>query len=525
MLSKILLNGRSIPVFSRLYERFFQLFFVFLLFNPLLYSQELQEERVHAEDTVFVIRSWSYFITGKTKESAIEREGEFKTGGRFTGNAELDAYVKEKKQDLYNIRSLISDDNSITYTLGETEEDGAVPVHLAISVTDSTNWIILPEPNYDSNFGFSLSIKIRDYNFLGTLSPQKLDFIWGSDDRHRNYIGYRLELNIPFAAFGFNWEFTSYNELRYYLSGEPSYNINTLGLAMELPASFTTFTFGLEQGVVIHEENTRKIRDFESTLEEYHDWYLFSKAFVDWKIPTPLRVGKFGAVVYTPGVYGIIKYQPNGDVGKYRHGPSTGIKQKLGFEKINWLGNFRQGLKVSVFNDNEYNYFRKEWLHSAGFLSEGHIKISKLFGISGRILYTKWINDFYEYAGDVIRGYKDSELSSKERLSVNLEFPFRLIRFVPSEWTGNRKYRYFDFEQHWSLFVDLVMLDCPYNTRSFKPQDIISSAGLELITFPLNWRSFYLRISAGWNIREWVRIGRPPSGIYREFYIGLGHFF
>ena len=514
----------SVNVFSKII-----LIFVFLpahfLASQEPASAELQNKPAPSKDAVFVIRNWAYFITGKTKASSIEREGNFITGERFSGQAELDAYIKEKKQDLYNIRALLSDENSITYTLGEAEEDGAIPVYLEITVADSTSFIIIPEPNYDSNYGFSLSLKFRDYNFLGTLSPQKLDFIWGSDDRSRNYIGYKLELDIPFRAFGFNWFFTSNNELRYYFSGEPTYNINNLGLAMELPVSFTTFTFGLEQGVVIHEENTRKIRDFESTTDEYHDWYLESKAYTDWKIPTPLKAGKFGAIVYTPGVYGIAKYQPNGDVGDFRRGPGAGFRQDVGFERIDWIGNFRQGLKVSVFNDNEYNFFRKTWIYNFGFLGEGHIRISNLFGISGRILYTRWINDFYEYAGDVIRGYKDNELAAKERLSVNLEFPFRLIRFVPSEWTGNRKYRFFDFEQHWSLFVDFVMLDCPYNNYGFKPNDIITGAGLEVITFPLYWRSFYLRISAGWNVREWARTGKPPSGIFREIYIGMGHYY
>jgi len=494
---------------------------IFILCSHYLFAQN--------EETIYVIRDIHYDITGKTKESALERVGEFNTGLRFTGIQALEEYITEKTQDLQNLRALEENASTITYSLGNTEEDGAVPVYLEVSVTDSKNLVILPEPKYDSNYGFSLSLKAREYNFLGTLAPQKLDLVWGSDDKDRNYLGFLLDIAIPFEAFGFVWTFTSFNELKYYLSGEPVYDTNVLGIAMELPASFTTFVFGFEQGIVIHEENTEKARLFEPDAGEYHDWHLFSKLYVDWKIPTPLRVGKFGNVVYTPGVYGIVKYQPDGDIGEYRRGPGAGIKQELGFGRIDWIGNLRHGIKASIFNDNEYNLSHKEWENSVGFYGEAHIRFSKLFGVSARLMYTRWINDFYEKAGDVIRGYKDEELNAKERLSLNLDFPFRLIRFVPSEWTGNRKYRYFDFEQYWSLFVDLVMVNSYSGSHgssyNFKPNDIIPGVGLEVITFPLTWRSFYIRLSAGWNMREAVRNGKLPSGIHREIYIGLGHYY
>ena len=450
---------------------------------------------------------------------------------RFTGVHSLEDYLEEKTRDLNNIRALEENASTVRYTLGETEEDGTVPVYLEVSVTDSKNLVILPEPKYDSNYGFSLSLKAREYNFLGTLAPQKLDLVWGSDDKDRNYLGFLLDIAIPFQAFGYDWEFTSFNELKYYLTGEPVYNTNVLGITMELPVSFTALTIGFEQGIVAHEENTEKTYSYESKYEagEYHSWYLFSKLYFDWEIPTPLRAGKFGSLVYTPGVYGIAKYQPGGNVGDYRRGPGAGIKQNISFGRIDWIGNFRHGLKAALNNDNEYNFFQKEWSNSIGIYGEAHIRISRLFGISARLMYTRWINDFYEFAGDVIRGYKDDKLNATERLSLNLDFPIRLIRFTPSEWTENPRYRYFDFEQHWSLFIDLAMLnsysDSNGATYSFKPGSIIPGVGLEIITFPLTWRSFYLRISAGWDMREAVRTGKLPSGKHREIYIGLGHYY
>jgi hypothetical protein len=493
----------------------------FLFSGSLLFAQEAAQTN---DKTVYVIRSVEYRITGKTKETALEREGEFKKGERFTGREALETYRAEKLQTLYNIRALDGEKCSVEYRLGEAEEDGAIPVYLELAVTDSSNLVILPEPKYDSNSGFTLSLKAREYNFLGTLSPLKIDLVWGSDDKDRTSAGFLVDFALPFSAAGFDWAFTAFNEFKYYLEGEPVYNKTAFGIAVELPVSFTAFTFGFEQGIVIHEDNTARIAR-TSVYDQYHDWYMYSKLSADWKIPTPLQAGTFGRVVYTPGVYGVINYQPSGDVGDYRRGVRTGFNQTIGFGRINWTGNFRQGLKVSLFTGSEYNFFRRDWINSAGVQAEGHMQVSKIFGISGRLLYTKWWNDYYDNAGDVIRGYNDNELDAAQRLSLNLEFPFRLTRFVPSEWSGNRKFRYFDFEQHWSPFIDLVMLDAVDENFTFNPDSIIPGAGLEIITFPLTWRSFYIRASAGWNLKELMRTGKLPSGIHREIYMGLGHYY
>jgi len=494
-----------------------------LLFSSFVFAQEIPEIPEQTSDkTVYVIRSIEYRITGKTKETALEQAGDFEKGERFTGQEALNEYTAEKLQILYNIRALDGEKSSVIYTLGEAEEDGAVPVYLEVSVTDSSNFIVLPEPKYDSNSGFTLSLKAREYNFLGSLTPFKFDLVWESDDKDRVSIGFLFDFALHFRLLNLNWTFSVFDEFKYYLTDDPVYNKSALGIAAEIPVSFTTLIPGFEQGFVLHEDNTKK-NTFET--EQYHDWYVYSKLYLDWKIPTPLRTGKFGQVLYTPGVYGTINYQFGGDVGAYRRGLRAGINQEISFGRIDWTENFRQGLAVSLLSNNEYNVYHQNWLHSVGGQAEGHIRVSGFFGISGRLIYTRWIDDFYEYGGDVIRGYKDNELDATQRLSLNLDFPFRLFRFVPSQWFDNRKLRYFDFEQHLSPFVDLVLLDTIDKNYAFNPEDMIPSAGLELIFFSLNWRSFYIRASAGWNLREWARTGTLPSGIHREIYIGLGHYY
>ncbi|MDR1144004.1 MAG: hypothetical protein LBK77_07290 [Spirochaetaceae bacterium] len=473
-----------------------------------------------ARDTVYVIRTVTCRITGKTKEWALVRELGFGEES-FTSTEALDAYIARKTQDLHNLRALDAGAGFIRYTLGEAEPDGTVPVHVEVYAADSLNFIILPEPKYDSNTGFSLSLKAREYNFLGTLSPLKFDLIWERDDKKNlQSVGFLIDTDLPFEAFGFVWNINFDNEYRYFF-GAPWYYKNTTGLSMELPVSSTLFTFGFEQGLVFHEENDT---DDDINDGEYHDWYAYSKLYTDWKIPTPLEAGPLGRVSYIPGVYVNVNYQPGGDVGDYRRGPNGGFNHRLEAGTVDWLGNFRQGFKASVFNNNDWNFFHHDRDNSIGLLAEGHVNLSRRFGISGRFGYTHWFDDSFDLAGDVIRGLEDDALDAGRRLFLNLDFPFRLIRFTPSEWSGKKKLRYFDFEQHWSPFIDLVMVESAEG-YSFHPRDIITSVGLEVITFPLTWRSFYIRISAGWNMREWLKNQKPPSGIYREIFIGLGHFY
>jgi hypothetical protein len=484
-----------------------------------LFSQETGSAAPPVQN--HVIRSVTYHITGTTKEWALVHELAFGEES-FAGTEALDAYIARKTQDMHNLRALDATTSFIRYTLGSAEEDGTVPVHIEVHAVDSANFIVLPEPKYDSNTGFSLSLKAREYNFLGTLSPLKFDLNWEQDDKKdKQSVGFLIDSDIPFQAFGFVWNINFDNEYKYFF-GAPWYYKNTTGLSMELPVSFTTVTFGFEQGLVIHEEN-----DEDDAIDdgEYHDWYTYSKLYTDWKIPTPLEAGPLGNISYIPGAYINVNYQPGGGIGDYRRGPNAGFNHRLEAGAIDWLGNFRQGLTVSVFNNNDWNFFRHNWDNSIGLNAQGHVKLSRLFGISGRLGYTLWIDDSWDLAGDVIRGFQDDALEANQRLFLNLDFPFRLIRFVPSEWSGKKKLRYFDFEQHWSPFIDLVMADAPKEAYSFRPSDIITSLGLEVITFPLTWRSFYIRISAGWNMREWLKNRKPPSGVYREIFIGLGHFY
>ena len=107
-------------------------------------------------------------------------------------------------------------------------------------------------------------------------------------------------------------------------------------------------------------------------------------------------------------------------------------------------------------------------------------------------------------------------------LSLNLDLPIRIFNFHPSAWLNNRKLRLFDFEFHFSPFMDLALLQGPYNNLKNDPhegskfnfRDMIRTAGFEIIAFSGFFRSLHLRASVGSNLRK----GRALK--WDEIYIG-----
>jgi hypothetical protein len=474
----------------------------------------------------YVISKINYHIKGWTKPFAMAQKVDLKEGVEFSSPEDLDDYVARKTQELRNQRVFEANKCLIEYSLGNPGEDGKIPVILDIYVEDTWNIIVLPEPKYDSNTGFSLTLKGRDYNFLGTMSPLRLDIGYELDNDGKHTYGFLLDSDTPFKALGFNWNFNFDNELDYTI-GDPLYYKNTTGISMNLPWKTTTFTFGFNQYLYVNEENSDDEKAATGIVFFEDTWYMASELYGQWRIPTGLEVPNFGSVDYIPGISEIIRYRPGGDVGDWRR-PVFSFSHSIGFGRIDWLGNYRQGFDLRLGNINALNQETLVWSNNFYITAAAHYRFTDFFGVSGRFHFRTWFGDSYTDAGDVLRGLHNDKLTATKMISLNLEFPFRLIRFVPSEWFRRRNWRIFDFEQHWSPFIDIAIADDPgneYGGVGFGPSGIITTMGLEVITFPLRWRSIYLRISVGFDMREWLRIHTPPANGHRELYIGLGHFF
>lgn len=476
-------------------------------------------------EAVFVIRTIAFNRRGRSLPAALMYHGELKTGERISGRAGLEAYLRQKWQLLYNQRVLES--VSIEHTEGEAGEDGAIPVDLLITTVDSWNIIALPRPLLDDNDGFDLTIKARDYNFLGTMSPLRIDlgynlkpeYVQNGFDGSKGTWNFEIDSEIPFWALGLSWN-VNFDHFFSYVYEENTYYKNVTGLSVEIPAALplalSSVTAGFDELFIVNEKNAD--RDAPVYGAYHKDWYMASEIYGQWKIPTGIILGSFGELSYTPKLSGRINYRPGGDVGPLRKGPSLSLSQSLGFGQINWADNFRSGLDAALSNGNTYNFYYQDWDNSIALSASGHLPLAPFFALSGRFQYRHWFGTYSDSAGDAIRGIVNNKLAADYMFSLNADFTFKVLDFRPSIWLKQPKLRFFDLEFQLAPIIDTALVKSPAEDA---PR-IQAGGGLELIIFSHFMRSLYLRASLAYNLRDLFKTG-DFGGAGRELFIGLYH--
>ncbi|MCL2478725.1 MAG: hypothetical protein FWF22_04440, partial [Treponema sp.] len=214
-------------------------------------------------DTVYVIREVDFDVNGRSQPYYLFLNGEFKDGERIQGKDNFDSYLERKVQLLNNQRVLDDSKTSIEYFTGDPESDGALPVRLLVHVTDTWNLVILPYPKYDSNDGFSLTLKARDYNFLGTMSPLRIDLGYKRDNAGNNIFNFLFDSDTPFTALGLDWDLNFDHSLNYTLGGRLYYQ-NVTGLSVKLPWQSTAFTVGFNHYLTFNEQVTDENKEYYS---------------------------------------------------------------------------------------------------------------------------------------------------------------------------------------------------------------------------------------------------------------------
>jgi hypothetical protein len=487
----------------------------------------IAQENEAPDKTIYVIRNIRFDVTGLSLPFALRHYGKLAEGEELKGKEALDFYIADRTQLLVNQR-VLKDDVRISFTLGEADKDGKIPVDLLVKVSDTLNVMVFPKPLYDQNSGVDLTLKGRDYNFLGTMSPLLVDLGWQRNNRKENKFNFLIDTDIPFTALGYKWNINFDNKIEYF-QDEPLGYFNTAGIAMELPLDTTTFTFDITHKINWHEENSDRVRDdgYGKFFEGLYNSLNFS---VEWKIPTGFEVFSFGELTYTPEISQEFNYNPRND-DEYewknrRESNSTSIEQTLGFGRTDWIGNFRKGLEASFKHESSYNHIRDVWNHDYSLNATAHFLFSDFSGLTSRMQFHHWIYEhpypYYNSGGNVLRGVLDDQIKADLMLSLNLEFPFRVFIARISDWMVS-KVPSFNVELFVSPIFDfgLAYLDPPQDN-----QDSITpyyTGGIEVLLFPDIMRSLYIRVSYGVNLGKSVKENKFPAE--DELFIGLRHFF
>ena len=498
--------------------------FLFLFFTFLsvpLFSQEdtedLPGDSIHVinppqevlpDESIYVINSFVFNIDGYTRPFALVNKGDFIAGEEITGLSNLEKYVLDKTQLLYNERVL--DSVNIEYFTGQMREDGKYPVDLVIYVKDTWNIVAIPRPQYSSNSGFDITIKARDYNFLGTMSPLRLDLGYKYDEEGRSSFLFMLDSNIPFRFLNLNWNFKFLNDFNYRPDMElPFYYGNTTGLSVEFPFRQTVITAGFNEGFYFNHENSDSDKALYGDFQE--GLFMSSSPYTSWKIPLGVDVGQWGELVYTPKIQAVFNHEfSRWPLKENKKGPFLTFNHSIGFARVDWVDNFLRGFDVEIYNSNYIDFNKVNIDGQNPFSAEikvsgiGHFIIKDFFGVSTRLMYRQWFlyGNGYDNAGDILRGILDKDISADFMLSLNLDLPFKVLRFKPSIWFDNQRLRIIDFDLHLIPILDAAVFHGPADNGAFDFDNVLFSGGFEIIIFPDFFRSLFLRLSLGFNFKE-----------------------
>lgn len=467
------------------------------------------QEGAADQSSAYRIVAVEYRIDGKTRERPLRDALEIKIGKEFTDLASLEAYVADRRQVLVNQRVLESAD--LTYKLGEAQ-DGIAPVTLIVTAKDTWNIIVLPYPKYTTNTGLLLGLRLRNYNFLGSMETLNGDFDYRYDENGDSSFKVGTEFTLPFELAGLDWSVNTDQAFALDFSGLPTYtDENTLKLYLHGDRFLWTFRVG---------QNLYWNADGKDD-EDKNKLVLQSLAGVGTEVAL-FSLRGIGPVTLTPDLEAGWRYRADGsEISADRRGPYVTASYTFDAGRDDWVGNFRRGLVLQFYNAYTYNFNFTAWAITLKAQASYFDAWSNRVGLNSRLtLYRKFSASADNDIGSYLRGIPDDDLDGDLAAFANLDLPVRLFEFKPSLLI---KKDWLDFEVHASPFVDAGVARAYTSETSTADTEIkpCLTGGLELFGFLKRARSIYARLSVGIDILGYLDTRSLSDN--HELFFGLGH--
>jgi hypothetical protein len=436
----------------------------------------------------YVIQSVDFEVQGITLPFVLRQKLDLTfVGSHFPDINALEKYIDSQKQLLLNQRVLAS----VASRYVSTEaQGGGYDVRVTFSITDTWNIVGLPYFKYDSNTGLTLSMRGRDYNFLGSMQPLVLNLDYRRDTGSLNSFGNSTNFTFPFQALGLDWSLGVSEDLQVWFGGSTPRSITSASLGIRVPAGgASTMSIAFAQGLSINAN---------APEPESDPWYLSTSLSFSASIPTGIDLGFLGPIAYTPGISISENWIP-GQTIQYpdRGGTTITITHGISFGRVDWLGNFRHGMSVSVASSNS-NTLQNT---SAG--GDLNLKIAwygtwqDFFGIAIQLqTINRYLGNALTNLGSNLRGILDARVSGTRGDFLNLSLPVKLFNFPTHMLIGTD---WLDFELQAQPFFDAA--DVEMGPGFPRIDDLWFSGGFELLFFPKRLRSFIVRASLGFDLK------------------------
>lgn len=481
-----------------MYKKLF-LLLLFLCTSPWL------AERVYSENT-YKLGQIKYDISGLTREYVLSQKLAIDTEKVFDSKEAIEEYIESINQNIENQR--VIETSEIIESYSEPDSNGLITIDLLIKTRDSINFVIVPYPTYDVNTGFKLKLKIKDYNFLGSMdefNSSLVYFLNVNEDTGAtaNSFDFSFGFDVPFQLGVFDCKWNNDFSLNYVLGDSNiGYHIKE-GIDFNLPIfNITSLNFNLSQSLIQN-----------PAYDDNGDLFYFN-TLASFSFPLNIvDIPDVGYLTWSPGISFNFNWDKDVFSGADNFGIETGsllgpsltFSQRLSTGKVNWVGNLKDGFSTQVIINYSYNFTTFEFVPSINMQLERYRSFTNN-AFYTRLYYFVNTNGSTSEIGGRIRGIRDNDVHSSCSLCVNFDFPFKLLQ---TDWVGWFKtitgkelpwLSYVDFEAQISPFVDFIIGHNNKTQSFFNIRDTYLASGIEIIGFPNKFRSIQGRLSFGVDI-------------------------
>ncbi len=461
--------------------------FLSLVCNTVHIVAQEQSPAPSNEEVPYKLIRYEYIINGTILEAALRYTLELKDDIVFESRATFIEFITQKRIELTNLRQ-VENTSSLSYDSVWNEKERHFEVTIYFFVESAFSIIALPYVKYNSSEGLVLSLRGRDYNFLGTLERAYIDINYTLDNDTSQSFGTNLGFSYPLSfgnhtivgaiSEGLTYTYLEKFTNRTALAFNYAYSLNPKNdLLLTIEQAHTTILQGAQLELDSNYFSTKLETAYQTILADF--------------IP----------------VINSIRYKPRANVTFSYPITNTYLPDKvssyvvtlshiLTVGRIDWYNNFRQGIEFSLENPYAYYQYYEGWKLSFVFQNRGFLTPTTFMGLSYR-LYAQ-IEDLYyskntdpfptsTSAAEKLRGIRNDEFDSNNVAILNTDIGFRLFS-IP---------RFAEF--HGTIFYDVGLRTVHAETFSLS-KDIKHAVGIEGIAFALFSRNFVVRLSYGIDI-------------------------
>ncbi len=353
-------------------------------------------------EPVYTIADEIYEIPGRTQESALLAILGNAKGMTFGTKDELEAFVAARAQKMENLRAFKKSGIEIIYpeAQGAAQSDTLISVTLKVSITDGTPFFPIPYAFYNSNDGFQAGTLLTLPNIAGSLQNLLVIGLYTAPPDENDKLQWT---NPNFMLLG------TWSGIRI-----APVSLGFSGIALKLNQLVEN------RGVPVIKMNTIQ------TSGAVRVTYPFTEVLSE---TLAFRIGGSpqSTIIY------------NDDSKYLSYGPmsfSWELKNVIAFEDVNWIGNFRNGLKASF--STGYSVYNPEYAPRWDDFV-GEIEIAGYWAATDRFNFNFRLYSFVNSGlpqinpAGYIRGIRNTELKGNTGVFVNTGLQTKLFRFGTAE--------------------------------------------------------------------------------------------